>query len=382
MSANANIKTGDVARLTNVRVPNHPSYPNNTLPHMDGMKVVVEQPLEGSPSNANGTAQQSYNDTAFCMIEELRYLHHFPHYMQLILRCSSFYQMQGKGRNVLILPDYLVPGMRLSQQTAFQKGVNDVLAESGVRIVGMSNETASHFGLRGNNCSSVRVYYPGVDKDKETAAEYYVASPNHAREFRRQFVTTLGLARGEDDRGVGGDDDDDATSPRCGEAAMPKIGILNRKKSRTLLNADALSMAIREEFDMEAAPTVAFFEGATFADQVRFFTEHDIVISTHGAQLAGIVFMPGDGALLELFPLAYVIPHYFGSLAMSIGLEYAYTFETLSGDWEGEHRSYKANMGPSRNGYLRGRNVCFSVSKVVDAVKELVRSWRDRCQTL
>jgi len=141
------------------------------------------------------------------------------------------------------------------------------------------------------------------------------------------------------------------------------------------LNVERIVEALKEEFGMEEKPPVEYFEKATFYDQVKFFSETDIVISSHGAQLTGMIFMPGNGALLELYPLGFVIPYYFGSLSASIGLDHAYIYET-----EGNFENETAYWGTKdRINNARSKNLCVSTSKIVEAARELVRRWRDRC---
>jgi hypothetical protein len=52
-----------------------------------------------------------------------------------------------------------------------------------------------------------------------------------------------------------------------------------------LLNVDEIAKSIKEELNMTDSVAVVGFENSSFVDQVKFFSEHDIVISPHGAQV-------------------------------------------------------------------------------------------------
>jgi len=155
----------------------------------------------------------------------------------------------------------------------------------------------------------------------------------------------------------------------------PRIGILNRMGSRTILNwkelANQLSKIVyiynntttdkNENNSSNITNTtndenvnvnvnrnvnrnvnntvhVTFFENKTFEEQVQFFRNTDILISPHGAQLTGLMFMSSSSSstsssnsksckqVMELFPKNYAIPYYFGSLAIQSGISHSYVY--------------------------------------------------------
>ena len=174
----------------------------------------------------------------------------------------------------------------------------------------------------------------------------------------------------------------------------PRVGILNRKDSytsgRTILNWKELAYQLSkisyvfynnnnnhnnnnsnnntnnhtnttdDENSNEKNSTVqvTFFEGKTFEEQIQFFRNTDILISPHGAQLTGLIFMSSSSSssssssllksnsdydgkqqqeqeqtrknsckhIMELFPKNYAIPYYFGSLAVQSGIRHSYVY--------------------------------------------------------
>eukprot|EP00535_Pseudo-nitzschia_heimii_P012177 CAMPEP_0197197644 /NCGR_PEP_ID=MMETSP1423-20130617/32970_1 /TAXON_ID=476441 /ORGANISM="Pseudo-nitzschia heimii, Strain UNC1101" /LENGTH=950 /DNA_ID=CAMNT_0042651469 /DNA_START=42 /DNA_END=2892 /DNA_ORIENTATION=+ len=128
----------------------------------------------------------------------------------------------------------------------------------------------------------------------------------------------------------------------------PRIAILNRRKTRVVLNADELATDLSElvyvyrktdgtnkthQIRAQHPAEVIFFEDKEFIEQVEFFRRTDILISAHGAQLTGLPFMATDlvggkscKQVLELYPKDYGLPYYFGSLAVQSGLEHNYVY--------------------------------------------------------
>jgi hypothetical protein len=107
----------------------------------------------------------------------------------------------------------------------------------------------------------------------------------------------------------------------CDATPPPRIAILNRQKTRHIVDAPALAKAISRALDRVAADIpVVYFEDRTFADQMQFMAHTDIVISPHGAQLTSIIAMPPCGGLLEIYPPNYYPVSFFASLADASGI--------------------------------------------------------------
>mmetsp|Transcript_18953 Transcript_18953/g.28082 ORF Transcript_18953/g.28082 Transcript_18953/m.28082 type:complete len:401 (-) Transcript_18953:84-1286(-) len=304
------------------------------------------------------------NNTAFCEVESNAFLAHFVHYMQPVLRCWSFFQLNPGKSWVMAIPDEHISSK--THSALFKDGFNKVLMDVGISIENTS-EVRPYLG-RGENSSSVLI-------PRSFHIPFWMGSPGHARALRDQILASL-----QPDPGVN-------VGRVCNKSSLPTIAILNRRDSsgRSLLNVGSIVGALEERFRRETGSrqqhiNVTYFEGGIpFRDQVMFFAGADIVISPHGAQLAGMPFMPDGGAVLEVYPFGYVIPEYFGSLAASAGVDHAYVYETM-GDLEGEKaywgRTYKLRSEARR------KNMCPSVLKMLEGVDELVDRWRSRCSEL
>jgi hypothetical protein len=183
------------------------------------------------------------------------------------------------------------------------------------------------------------------------------------------------------------------------QCPSPRIGILNRKRSngRSITNADSLVHNITSELFFTSgsdnnitlsstSPDVSltYFEGQTFEQQVRFFRNIDLLISPHGAQLTGIPFMANKPCtkMIELFPHNYLLPDYFGTLARDSGIEYSYIYVSESSAdtiQQAQTRSeIKGRIVPPitfERVAARGQNLCISTAYLVDTLRDAIRNW-------
>ena len=60
----------------------------------------------------------------------------------------------------------------------------------------------------------------------------------------------------------------------------------------------------------------------TFREQIRVFSNAEVILAPHGAGLSHIVFAPNDATVVELFSPLFVNPCYW-KLASTLGLKYA-----------------------------------------------------------
>jgi len=126
--------------------------------------------------------------------------------------------------------------------------------------------------------------------------------------------------------------------------------------------------------DSTDAP-VAYFESMSFLEQVQFFRDTDIVISPHGAALTGVAFMPKCGFLMEIFPVRYTIPNFFGSLTVYSGHQHRYVMLTKTDNFSKE-RAESTSTLQGRIG-ARKANLCPPIDKIVDGVQEMIIEWRN-----
>ena len=97
-----------------------------------------------------------------------------------------------------------------------------------------------------------------------------------------------------------------------------KIGLVNRKKNRILNNYNELCDNIKKRFNMEV--DITYFEDKSFDYQIKFFNEHKIIISPHGAQLCSTPFSQDESLIIECVHEEWHPYNYFPGLSYSSNL--------------------------------------------------------------
>jgi hypothetical protein len=156
----------------------------------------------------------------------------------------------------------------------------------------------------------------------------------------------------------------------------PRVGILNRRGSvgRSVSNADHLIQILSDTVTKNGSASVSpieYFEQKTFLEQVQFFGSIDILISPHGAQLTGIPFLANKPCtqLLELFPKAYALPNFFGSLARNSGVGYSYLYLSENPPEGEQAESLQERIR------ARAQSLCPSPTLITTIVQELITDW-------
>ncbi len=125
---------------------------------------------------------------------------------------------------------------------------------------------------------------------------------------------------------------------------------------------------------------MSYFESATsatFEYQVDVFAMADILLSPHGGQLAGLPFMPPCAQVIELYPVAFLIPAYFGSLASISGVNHTFFYTGFN-----DHQARANELRSVGNSVSRVRNLTPNITKLVRGVREVIENWRTCCETL
>mmetsp|Transcript_28297 Transcript_28297/g.68843 ORF Transcript_28297/g.68843 Transcript_28297/m.68843 type:complete len:470 (-) Transcript_28297:226-1635(-) len=204
----------------------------------------------------------------------------------------------------------------------------------------------------------------------DSIVHFTMGSPDYAREFSR-LVVQYYTNRDDDGLLVTTTTTTSPPPPSTKKRRLPVIRVLGRHKNRRLINGRELTERLVTEFDRTAAivsPDIAYFENATFSEQVIFMSQVDILVSSHGAQLVNIPFMPTCGGVLEVFQPSYHIPFYFGSLAAASGLMYGHLY-TGSDD--------KASRLLDRK--KKNMDICVPTDQLVEGIRHMVRQWH-ACQ--
>jgi Glycosyltransferase 61 len=349
---------------------------------------------------------------AVCEFVDELFAYHFPHTMQQLYRCWSWWRVQRHDTTpVLIFPHTTLPNNQflLGFVTALKRNIGlrmlkpDEIGQLGLTYSNNDNGTLM-IDSKSTVVSYVRPRYPPnlVDPrnlfgmNDPTCTYFSFHSIEDARDLRATFLgysanTLMSKNINSSFEGNAADHipDIDAVSTNtpippitdatAGKQIVPKITIINRRNNRELLVAeDIVTLLQRANKDFEVQ-IVYIDSNTTFEEQIRFFATTDILISPHGAQLIGIPFMPDCGIVFEIFPVGYYLPYYFGSLASAAGLMHSFTISTNSDDWRSE---CMVNMKDRKSRQsVRNKPICIDPVSVAGSVLSLVDSWK-QCQRI
>jgi hypothetical protein len=290
---------------------------------------------------------------------------HFAHTMQQLYACFSYWQTYENNASKPIL--LLSPKVQAKlERNPFLKGFLQVLQKSQhVQIMGKVPFLETY------DTTSIRI------QTMDVVGGYVLSHAEVLHQLVQQpYSSSVNNATNNDDTATARSNN--ITKTVC-SSSSPRIAILNRRKAngRSILNSEKLVKAISNATGQkDSSISVTYFEGdVTFRDQVPLFQQVDILLSPHGAQLAGAAFLAPCSQLLEVFPHNYVIPAFFGSLAANVGASYAYLY--LSD----RPPANDTNTNLSDRVRARATNLCPSTTTIVDAIQELIQDWRQCCQT-
>ena len=147
-----------------------------------------------------------------------------------------------------------------------------------------------------------------------------------------------------------------------------------------MLNAPEIVEALQT---LTSTPVVyKTFEGVSHEGQIDFYSSVDILVSPHGAQLSGLPFMPECGAILELLPMSYYIPYFFGTLAFSANLTSSHLYLSDGDPMEEVNQTFMNDSSIAAHAFrkrVRAKSLCPPVSSIVTSVRALIEKWESCC---
>ena len=302
---------------------------------------------------------------AVCEFKIFQHTDHFPHAMQQIYQCWSYWNLprnRGNKKKVLVWPNDDARGFRKAALRANQL-LKKVSGKDYLFVGGML--TALEEAANVTITSDANLGRPVSRGDR--ANTFFMESPEDARLLAQTIASYYNLSS-------------QAGCNWNNPTALPRVGILNREKrsSRSILNVDLLQQEIQHVTNVETIE-IAYFETASFLQQVNFFANVDILISPHGAQLTALPFMPRCGRILELFPKFYYFDDFFGSLAEAAGLE-QYALYLADSD-PATDNLYSSTLTSVQRRKHRNVNLCPPLGVILEATKQMVADWKECCHS-
>jgi hypothetical protein len=334
--------------------PSQGCTPNGTQAAiaMDWPRHYNMTDIIGGPGLVTDDARLQDYAKAVCEYRAVAFWYHPPHAMQQLFGCLSWWRENSSKQPVLIVP----PESTSTQVHPYIVAFVELLQKTFHVTIDLTNNETDHavhlLSFTGYRAHSLSV----MSNLRDSALAHYDLNDNHTAGCR------------------------DTTGTRQGRNGhyLPVVGILNRRKDRKLSNHEALTFAIQQSL-----PGVQIkyntFEGTSFLHQVKFMSEVDIVISPHGAQLMSIPYMPACGAVLEISPIGYSIPAFYGTLAAISSLSHYHLYTGVDLEKEKTMANLHTLQGRQK---ARGANVCVNIEKTVEAVRAMVDQWNECCLTV
>jgi hypothetical protein len=302
----------------------------------------------------------------FLVDEDMGRTDHFPHALQQILRCFSYWIASSEDARLPKHDRYFVVPRRQPVSSEFVSGlIKQLRSTFGVRFVHFKHDLRV---VRAKNLSY----------SFDATNSFAMRGPHDARALRDGVWKALGLPAADLSSCSG-----EATTNRT----TVRIGILDRKKTRRLRNKGSVVRAIESEMQaslpsVQVRFLVGDFEDRTFPEQVEYMSSVDVLVSPHGAQLSGIPFLPNCGRVVELFPTGYLVPNFYGSLAAASGIAHSYLYLGRGGaSSRGRRREILRAMKTleSRTA-AREADLCPHPEALARSVVDAVREWLGCCQ--
>uniref|UniRef100_A0A6C0F9C4 Glycosyltransferase 61 catalytic domain-containing protein n=1 Tax=viral metagenome TaxID=1070528 RepID=A0A6C0F9C4_9ZZZZ len=143
-----------------------------------------------------------------------------------------------------------------------------------------------------------------------------------------------------------------------------KIGLVNRKYNRILLNSKEICEKIKEVFGITVEMT--YFEEASFCDQISFFNNHNIIISPHGAQLCSIPFAPVNALIIECVHEEWHPYYYFPGLSITSCKIHAMLCDN--------HSVFPKWWSPVYGGIQRYMNIVTDPNKIINVIRSYINN--------
>ncbi|CAB9517271.1 expressed unknown protein [Seminavis robusta] len=306
---------------------------------------------------------------------------HFPHIMQELLRCFSWWQANQQQTPVLVLDD-----KELKQEYA--RDFVGVLEKSfGVQVVKnrlfLPNKTDSNFVYTDVNIYSQPPHL--VER-----AWFQIHNLQDAALLRKETLKLAKENKERDDRNLAEATTNELLGGCPGEGGplsaskkQPVIAFLNRNGDRHVENIGDILEALKKTkvlghtLGILDIHYISSFDQLSFWEQVDVMSKVDIVIGPHGAQFTSVAFLPACGGLFELFPKGYYYPNYFGSLARTTG---HYHFHLYTGGMNIDAELNQDMMTLEGRMEARSRHVIANVDLVLQGVQQLAERWQSCCE--
>jgi hypothetical protein len=288
-------------------------------------------------------------DKAICVWNGEEINKHLPHWLEIVYRCWSWWMIHNDTHHAVIeIPAESEPFWKTALTSPLGGGLwKEMKRALSIEIAVIPKNTNTT--MQGLRATPILKRTP------------WFANAETAHALRAHVVTSAFPGRSLD-------------GCSRNNANAVRIGILDRLETRHLLNHNDILTALQTLTTTRIIYKT--FEGASYQDQIDFYSSVDILVTPHGAQLSAVPFMPSCGCVLELLPKHYHFEEFFGSLTSSANLTSSFLY--LS-DGNATQESILSPRNYTLRKAARAVNLCPPITSIVTSVQTLMERWKSCC---
>lgn len=217
--------------------------------------------------------------------------HHFPHAMEYMARCWSWFIDQDAfpGRCGFSLD-------RFTEKRLLERA-NTAWAVTIIEATGCKVRAHEPVVTNGTN----NMYTPDLSPKSDLLGHTWVDKPEHAWKLRDLLLQHGGKH----------------VQPRSNSTI--RIGFVDRPDTRRIVNMDELMLNVTKLYDNVVIDRTWFTSATPMVEQIAWFASHEIIIGAHGAAMTNCLFLQPGTHIIEIFPKNYFPVDFFGSLITQVG---------------------------------------------------------------
>ena len=274
---------------------------NEVQDQIDAVRLdqqLAAVPVSSRKTNSTNQVQAPKENKTWCVLQTgilprnvKNNFDHFPHVMEVILPCWSEFIERGaitvqENVNGDSHEEYrsncgffIIRDFDKYKQTV-PSYVEQIIDAMGCEILYGNSTFHSPDDLPDSDESFVPNLYLMAPRFNQIG---YLKRPDHAHVLRRRFVS------------------DEFIQSKKGNGKPLQIGIIQRTKSRRILNLDDIQRRLRNALP-ESNIIYSEFNYTSVKDQATWFATKDVIIGSHGAAMVNSVFITPGTIVLQLYP--------------------------------------------------------------------------------
>lgn len=272
------------------------------------------------PTRPGQVTNPQCDNHLWCIIGDNSFWGVFAHTAQIIYPCWSYidqHQRQNQCGNAKC--SFLLSSSLNKNVLEMEHGhLGSKLMHAMNCTLQVGEEVELRSGVYGKvNSSNIfikRGFETGISED----VIWFLKMKEDAHDLRDKFIS---LYSGEERK-------NEILQEALSTSTKLRIGLLNRKKSRGILNMKKIKLRLHQTYP-EADIDSTYFEGTSFEYQAEWFATKDVIFAPHGAALIWSAFIQSETIVIQAYPPKYYPNRYFEPL---INISGGYSYDWHLGD--------------------------------------------------